>query len=62
MKEQENNSIERDNQAIEQMFSSSERIYESGSRDDIKVPFRKVIQENYKRGRRGAREPSNFCL
>ena len=48
MKEQENNSTERANQAIEQMFSSSERIYESGSRDDIKVPFRKVIQENTK--------------
>ena len=29
MKEQENYSTERDNQAIEQMFSSSERIYEN---------------------------------
>ena len=48
MSEQENYSTERDNQAIEQMFSSSERIYEIGSRDDIKVPFRKVIQENTK--------------
>ena len=55
MKEQENYSTERDNQAIEQMFSSSERIYESGSRDDIKVPFRKVIQENTK-GEEGEHE------
>ena len=33
----------------------------TGSRDDIKVPFRKVIQENTK-GEEGIREPSNFCL
>ena len=62
MKEQENYSTERDNQAIEQMFSSSERIYESGSRDDIKVPFRKVIQENTKGEEGGIRESPNFCL
>ena len=55
MSEQENYSTERDNQAIEQMFSSSERIYEIGSRDDIKVPFRKVIQENTK-GEEGEQE------
>ena len=55
MSEQENYSTERDNQAIEQMFSSSERIYEIGSRDDIKVPFRKVIQENTK-GEEGEHE------
>ena len=48
MKEQENHSRERESQAIEKMFSSSERVYECGSRDDIKVPFRKVIQENTK--------------
>ena len=48
MKEQENHSREKESQAIEKMFSSSERVYECGSRDDIKVPFRKVIQENTK--------------
>ena len=47
MKEQENYSRERESQAIEQMFSSSERVYESGSRDDIKVPFR-VIKQSQK--------------
>ena len=48
MKEQENHSRERESEAVEKMFSSSERIYEIGSRDDIKVPFRRVIQENTK--------------
>ena len=55
MKEQENHSRERESQAIEKMFSSSERVYEFGSRDDIKVPFRKVIQENTK-GEEGKHE------
>ena len=45
MKEKEGNSVDDDNQAVENMFSVSERIYEYGSRDDIKVPFRRVLQE-----------------
>ena len=43
------------------MFSSSERIYETGSRDDIKVPFRKVIQENTK-GEEGEHENPQFLF